>query len=217
MTVTRALHELDRAWAAAHGAADALRLTLQEDAPLDRPPARGAGSRTAHEPQAPKPVEAAAEPAAEIVALLEVGGGRLEQSLAAIDEDGGQPDNAAAAVAFLQDRWLEAGECLERLAAAQRLLELSDFVRRHGGEWHAWWRSVLRGLEALWPAVRETNRALAECWRELAERHRLEIGAATVGRLRVCHWSERRPSPRREPNVSLPPAPDPAAPTTGER
>jgi hypothetical protein len=168
MTVAGSLTELDRAWVASHAAADALRLTLQEDVP-----------RTGEQP--PKPVEQAAEIAAEIADLLRAGCDRLARDR--IDDE--VPGDAVAAVAFAQDRWLEASRLVAKLNEPRRLFELDDFVQRRGDQWEEWWPLVLSGLEALIPSLWEAEAALTHCWRELTERGRVEIGSATVGSLQV--------------------------------
>lgn len=185
MTVTAALRELDRAWAAAHASADALRLTVREDAPVSDPRPGRLQSVVAHAQPLPKPAETAAELITDLVSVLDAGARRLHASLAADDESVG-PEDELVAVAFAQDRWLEAAEALAGLASPRRLLELADFVRRHGGEWRGWWRSVLLGLDELDPALRDAAGALARCWREFAERPHLTVASAAVGRLRVA-------------------------------
>lgn len=171
MTVLRSFRELDRAWAASYAAADALRLTLQQDVP-----------RHDGEPQ-PKPIEEAAELAADVAALLEAGGERVALSVAGGDNALG---DGAGALAFAQQRWLEATRLCCSLNSPRRLFDLDDFVHRHGDRWGGWWPLVLTGLDVLMPCVWETDVALAQCWSELTERGRVGIGAATVGTLHVA-------------------------------
>jgi hypothetical protein len=213
VTVTRALHELDRAWAAAYSAADALRLTVQEDAPRSDDAQRG--FRGGQEPL-PKPVEEAGDLLTEIVAVLGAGAGRLNRTLTAAGEEDGELDDGPGAVAFMQDRWLEATDCRDKLIGPEPLLVLRAFVGRHRGEWHGWWRSVLKGLEAFTPAARATDVALAQCWRELAVRPHVNIGTATVGRLRVRQAPGANDPPRGPRGEPVPLRPVPAAPTTGD-
>jgi hypothetical protein len=107
-------------------------------------------------------------------------------------------------------------DCRDKLIGPEPLLVLRDFVRRHRGEWHGWWRSVLKGLEAFAPATRATDAALAQCWRELAVRPHVNIGAATVGRLRVRQALGAPDPPLGPRSAPVPLRPVPTAPTTGE-
>jgi len=212
VTVNGALRDLDRAWAAAHASADALRLTVREDAPADPRPDATAAARAGEQPLA-KPAETAAELTTDLVAVLGAGADRLHAALT--DDDPDLADDELDAVAFAQERWLEAADTFAALSSPRRLLDLADFVHRHGGEWHGWWRSVLRGLDELEPALRETTGALARCWREFAERPYVTVASAAVGRLRV-HDSgpPRARSTERGGGPVLRPLP--TAPTTGE-
>jgi hypothetical protein len=191
---SRALQELERAWAAAHAAADGLRLTLIV---VDEP--------------RPRPVQKAAELVTDITDLVKVGGRRLEQTFAAGDED------ARGAIGFAQERWLEATGLIVQLASPRSLFDLDDFVQRHGDQWEKWWPPVLEGIEDLLPSVHETDVALAQCWRELTERGRVDIGAATVGTLRVGQVAGPAEPSRRDPHdMTTRLRPVPASPRTGD-
>jgi len=217
VTVTAALRELDRVWTAAHASADALRLTVREDAPVRNPrPGRPPGAGTGEEPL-PKPAETAAELITDLVSVLDAGARRLHAALPVDDEVAGSADELAA-VSFAQDRWLEAADALAGLLSPRRLFDLADFVDRHGGEWRPWWRLVIQGLDDLEPALREIAGALARCWREFAERPHVTVASAAVGRLRV-HTSDSAPTDA--PGAQRRGAPVlrslSTAPTTGER
>jgi hypothetical protein len=120
MTIRRSLAELDRTWGAARAAADALRLTLQEDVPAS---GRGAvvGIRDRDE-RPPRAVEAAADAATDATGVLDGGCRHLDASRE-LDDDG-RVARAPSELSFLQDRWLEAAERIDELRDPYRLFEL---------------------------------------------------------------------------------------------
>lgn len=190
---TRAMRELERAWAAVHAAADGLRLTLTV---VDEP--------------RPRPVQKAAEVVTDITDLIKVGGQRIEQALAS-------EDDARGALGFAQERWLEATGLAGQVTSPRWLFDLDDFVERHGDQWQKWWPPVLAGIEDLIPTVHDTDVALAQCWRELTDRGRVDIGAATVGTLRVGQFDRPPEQPRRDPDdTTTRLRPVTASPRTGD-
>ena len=175
MTITDALHELDTCWAAAHAAADGLRLTVREDAPV----------ASGHD--LPRPVEKAAELSGEIVDLIGAGTAATEEILG-----GGDPGAARDAVAFLQERRLDIAVRFAKLSAVDRLLGLAELAAAEGGAWVGWWRSAVRGHDELALALHEADVALARCWRELSEQSSVHIATAAVGSLRVGRQTVQR-------------------------
>jgi hypothetical protein len=176
MTVSSALQEVARQWAAADAAARTLRLTTCED-----PPAASSDD----DERRPPPVERAGEFALELVAILGAGSSRLDE----------RPDDALdgdyATLSFLQDRKLEADERAARLSAPELLLGLAREAVRRGGEWLAWWSAASRGIEELQVALRQADAALVQCWREFSERPQVRLGSAAIGRLYVKQPANR--------------------------
>jgi hypothetical protein len=194
MTVSSALRELSTRWEAADAAADTLRLTVCEDAPTV---ARATGRR---EKRPPPPVENLGEHALELRAILAAGTTRLGQ-FPRDPEDTDSVDLAYAAVAFVQERMLEADRCVAGIGSVELLLALARESEARGGEWRGWWASVALGFEELRAALRDASAALVHCWHEFSELPQVRLGTATVGHLYVTH----DPDPRTRPTTPHPP------------
>ncbi len=71
------------------------------------------------------------------------------------------------------------GRCERRyhnLVAYDSLRDILNFGRQHGGEWQAWTTSVKESLESCQPYFDEIHQALFHCWNEIADR----VGALSV-------------------------------------
>jgi hypothetical protein len=71
------------------------------------------------------------------------------------------------------------GRCEQRyhhLIAYDSLREMLNFGRRRGGEWQVWTTSVKESLESCQPYFDEIHQALFFCWNEIADR----VGALSV-------------------------------------
>jgi hypothetical protein len=169
MTLAATLEGLDASLAAVCAGAEALRLTVDEDAPRRR---------------ATLLVEESGERAGELAALAAAAAAPVRELL----EDPEPPEREAIrrALGFAHERRIELERTLERLAEPRRLFELADLAGRHGADWTGWLASVLAGLDELRPQLTALDEALLACWGELAETPHLRIDSAQVGRLRVA-------------------------------
>jgi hypothetical protein len=79
-------------------------------------------------------------------------------------------DGARRALVAVQEQFHRAEQAfLSDLVSYERLNELSKFGKRRCGEWRAWVKSVIQGIEQCRQPMIEARSRIAECWQEYAE------------------------------------------------
>jgi hypothetical protein len=176
MTITTPIHALVRATDDLVREAGALRVTVCEDSP---------GNRPIH-------VETLCEDAAN----LEDAAREMREALPDADPAADPyPEQSREAVGTVTALYLHAEESFRKIDSRARMRGLDEVILPRGGAWHPWLTIVRDEVRRCRRPILAVASALIRSWRDLAQRPEVRLGSATVERLNVSETSVLSASP----------------------
>jgi hypothetical protein len=181
MSLTGGLTELCARWQALHEHLSALRLTVVEDRPLGLDLAL---------------VDRRADALDDVIGLVEEGLSNAREAREFLIPPADVASFHRSLLCSHQKQTMLQERLWSGLLSHERIAEVSDAARRHGGEWVPWARRVQEDLRHCPHKALEVGMSLIECWRAVVDQS-------------GDHGAMARRPPSREPNSRVP-APLPA-------